>query len=283
MFERSCLACLVVVLSACVAAGLPKLPDEPDTPADTSPDTNPDTPPDETGQRDTDRSPSQDARPGPDDQPATDPIPALIDHPHPLITEVLFAVPRGRAGDASKDGQRHSAGDEFVELINPHDKAINLKGYTLRDKNDENQGRFTFTFPSCKVEPGGFVVVFNGQKTQIAGAQQGMVGTSTRAGKPNEHFSGALVFDAQASSSRVALANSADYVALLTPSGTTVQCVYWGDEDEIGLPDSEDALLEEADRVSGGSVSRRHAADAIAPHPTVEGVSFSPGTFTGGE
>lgn len=60
-------------------------------------------------------------------QPTTTPAPTL----HPVITEVLYAVPRD--GDADQDGKRSATGDEFIELINPHDKAINLKGYTLSD------------------------------------------------------------------------------------------------------------------------------------------------------
>lgn len=56
-----------------------------------------------------------------------------VPFPHPLITEVLFNVPKGAAGDANGDGTRDAVGDEFVELINPHDKPIQLKGYVLSD------------------------------------------------------------------------------------------------------------------------------------------------------
>lgn len=53
--------------------------------------------------------------------------------PHPIITEVLYAVPTGPAGDANQDGTRHATGDEFIELFNPHDVPINLKGYRITD------------------------------------------------------------------------------------------------------------------------------------------------------
>jgi hypothetical protein len=53
--------------------------------------------------------------------------------PHPLVTEVLFNVPRGEEGDANGDGKRSATGDEFVELVNPHDRPISLKGYRLID------------------------------------------------------------------------------------------------------------------------------------------------------
>ena len=51
--------------------------------------------------------------------------------PHPQITEVLFNVPSESTGDANKDGVRHAAGDEFIELANPFDSPVNLKGYVL--------------------------------------------------------------------------------------------------------------------------------------------------------
>lgn len=57
----------------------------------------------------------------------------LVAFPHPLVTEVLLSVPRGLDGDANQDGTRSATGDEFVELVNPHDKPINLKGYRLID------------------------------------------------------------------------------------------------------------------------------------------------------
>src|SRR5437870_5538652 len=47
--------------------------------------------------------------------------------PHPLITEILYAVPSGERGDANADGTRDAVGDEFIELTNPHDKPIQLK------------------------------------------------------------------------------------------------------------------------------------------------------------
>lgn len=122
----------------------------------------------------------------------------LVPYPHPLITEVLYNVPTGEDGDASKDGIRSATGDEFVELVNPHSKPIQLKGYTLSDgknakwnqkkpkpgtkknpapessdeppassdskdaKNDD--ARVFFTFPEMTLKPGQVVVVFNGYK-----------------------------------------------------------------------------------------------------------------------
>lgn len=53
--------------------------------------------------------------------------------PHPLITEILYAVPKGEDADANQDGKRSATGDEFIEIVNPHDKAISVKGYVLSD------------------------------------------------------------------------------------------------------------------------------------------------------
>lgn len=61
----------------------------------------------------------------------------LVPFPHPLITEVLYAVPGGKDGDADQDAKRSATGDEFIELINPHDKPINLKGYVLSDASSQ--------------------------------------------------------------------------------------------------------------------------------------------------
>jgi hypothetical protein len=64
---------------------------------------------------------------------AVDGEPRAVPFPHPMITEILYAVPTGVRGDANADGERQTSGDEFIEIINPHDKPINLKGYRLRD------------------------------------------------------------------------------------------------------------------------------------------------------
>jgi hypothetical protein len=61
--------------------------------------------------------------------------PTPIPSPHPLITEILAAVPSGPRGDANGDGTRDAVGDEFIELVNPHDKPIQLKGYMLVDSD----------------------------------------------------------------------------------------------------------------------------------------------------
>ncbi len=58
----------------------------------------------------------------------------LVSLPHPLISEILYNVPRGKSeGDADQDGKRAANGDEFIEIFNPHSRPISLKGYVLMD------------------------------------------------------------------------------------------------------------------------------------------------------
>lgn len=193
----------------------------------------------------------------------------IVPFPHPLITEVLFAVPTGSAGDANRDGMRDAAGDEFVELINPHDKPIQLRGYTLRDRNDETRGGLRFRFPAVELTPGQVVVVFNGFKA----SWRGPVGDSSRpptAG--NDAFNGSLVFTMRAASSRSSFANEGDWVLLSAPDGRPVQCVRWGEAEE--QPPRGTPLIEDVPIAAGRSVQRPTPTTAPEPHP---GERFSPG------
>lgn len=93
-------------------------------------------PPGTITRRERESQPDRDVDPAPHAEKEVEPAPddAVVSFPHPLITEVLFAVPTGdRDGDADLSGARSATGDEFIELMNPHDKPINLKGYRLVD------------------------------------------------------------------------------------------------------------------------------------------------------
>lgn len=146
----------------------------------------------------------------------------------PVITEVLFAVPTYE-GDANGDGSRHAIGDEFVELWNPGEEALALKGWTLIDRNPPGQGQLRFTFPELELGPGEVVVVFNGLEQRW----RGPVGDARRAppGR-NELFGGAWVFTMGNESALTGFGNGGDWVALLSPSGSCVQCVRWGRVEE---------------------------------------------------
>lgn len=196
--------------------------------------------------------------------------------PHPLITEVLYAVPGGPAGDASGDGNRDNAGDEFVELVNPHDKPIQLNGYAISGKSAPPDAKtFTqvkFTFPPLELKPGEVVVVFNGNKQTWTGP----VGDTSRAPEGgNDKFRGARVFTMGNTKEKVGFVNRADYVLLTAPDGTKVDCIKWGD----AHPPADCRVVEEAPLISGQSIARRTITSPMEAHPMVDEKSYSPGRF----
>lgn len=200
--------------------------------------------------------------------------------PGPVITEVLYAVPKGDQGDASGDGSRHATGDEFVEIHNPTGNTIRLTGWTLTDRNPPDAGQFLFVFPEFAIRPGETVVVFNG----LDQSPPGPVGTAEAAppGK-NEHFHHAWVFTAGNTSTGTGFANGGDWVCLSTPQKEPVSLVIWGKTDEE--PPCQAPRLIECPSTSRSSVQRTLAApDApFEAHPTVEGLRFSPGLPPGGQ
>lgn len=209
----------------------------------------------------------------------------LVPFPAPLITEILAAVPTGMAGDANKDGTRQVAGDEFIELVNPHSQPIDLGGYTLSDKTASEKtasgkpksGGLKWTFPKCTLQPGQVVVVFNG----YASTFKGPVGDTSVAPKTgNDNITGALVFSMKNPGERTGLSNSADWVLLSAPDGKPIQLIKWGD---IGIKPPEGVVLtEDAPAATKGSVQRSNLRGTLAAHPPVGGVSFSPGVFESG-
>ncbi|MBX3358463.1 MAG: lamin tail domain-containing protein [Phycisphaeraceae bacterium] len=197
---------------------------------------------------------------------------SIVPYPHPLITEILYAVPGAGDGDANGDGKRDAAGDEFVEFINPHDRPINLRGYTITDRN-EGRAQLRFTFPALELPPGGVVVVFNGQGQKW----KGPVGTTKSApAEGNAAFHGAYVFTIDATSSSISWANGGDWVLLSDPSGEAVHCVWWG---KFAEKKPEKGLVEEAPLVSRSSVTRRDPSSALFSHSDLAKPLYSPGEF----
>ncbi len=206
----------------------------------------------------------------PDPEPV-EPAKPLVPYPHPLITEVLFAVPTS-GGDANKDGTRHATGDEFVEVTNPHEQAINLAGYRLVDRHMGQDGRFAFTFPDLMLKPGQTAVVFNG----LDATWTGPVGDTHRAPPgPNALFEGAFIFTASVSSGYIALANTADFVLLENPLHVPVHVVVWGNPDQAPPTDAF-----HTDTVSGvprASVQRTSPSGPMTPHDSIDRQTCSPG------
>ncbi|UYV12991.1 MAG: lamin tail domain-containing protein [Phycisphaera sp.] len=196
--------------------------------------------------------------------PATDQAKPLVPFPHPLITEVLFAVPTS-GGDANKDGTRHATGDEFIEITNPHADAINLAGYRLLDRHRGEEGRFAFTFPDIMLKPGQTVVVFNGLEAKWTGP----VGDTHRAPPgPNPLFEGAFIFTAGVRSKFMALANTTDFVLLENALGVPVQVVVWGEPDQA--PPAEAFHTDTISIVEYASVQRTSAAGPMVAHTRIE-------------
>ena len=198
--------------------------------------------------------------------------------PHPLVVEVLYAVPTGQAGDANQDGTRHVSGDEFIELVNPHDKPIQLLGYTLADGAKSEKTKLRFTFPACELPPGGVVVVFNGKDATWTGP----VGDAKAApAKGNEKFHGALVFTMRVGSTRTALGNQGDEVTLIAPNNKPVQRIRWGTAAEGAKPDPEIPLEETVPVATKSSVQRSgvEAGAAWKAHTEIDRRPFSPGEF----
>lgn len=192
----------------------------------------------------------------------------------PLITEVLYSVPKGEKGDASKDGTRDATGDEFVEIMNPGSRPLSLTGWSIVDRNPPDAGQFLFVFPEFTLPPGGVVVVFNGLNQTIAGD----VGGSERGPEgPHAGFDGAFVYSAGNTSARAGLANDGDWVALRDPQGEVVSCIAWGETDE--KPPVSAPLLERTPQTSESSVQRTLASPeaTFEAHPTGDGLRFSPG------
>lgn len=214
-----------------------------------------------------------------------------VPYPHPLITEILFAVPAGAAGDASQDSVRDATGDEFIELINPHNQPIQLRDYSITDSasnvrdnsggrnrqirpDDPRHAQLRFTFPKLELQPGEVVVVFSGHKTKPIG----LVGDSVKASGRNSDFHGAYVFSMLTESRYSALNNERDCVVLRDPAGKPVQAVVWGKPDQG--PPSGTPLIERAPEPSG-SVQRASINGPFLDHGSFgrnRGI-FSPGFF----
>ncbi|MFN5956381.1 MAG: lamin tail domain-containing protein, partial [Planctomyces sp.] len=176
-----------------------------------------------------------------------------------MITEVLAAVPSGDAGDANADGTRQVAGDEFIELFNPLDRPVSLRGMRLLDKDTIKKPEDAFIFPDVRLAPGQVCVVFNGHESAIPGP----VGDTKAAAAANPNFGGALVFSARAPSSRRSLSNAGDFVLLTSADGIGLHMVRWGTLD-AAAPSAK--ITDEGPINAKGSIARRTPGGAFMIH-----------------
>ena len=87
-----------------------------------------------------------------------------ITAPTVVVNEVLADPPTGADGDANHDGTRDSAQDEFVELINSTNAAIDISGWTLRTHSTSSSTetvRHTFA-TTTMLSAGEPILVFGG-------------------------------------------------------------------------------------------------------------------------
>lgn len=193
---------------------------------------------------------------------------APVPFPHPSITEVLFHVPQDSEGDPSLDGVREAVGDEFIEIANLHDRAIDLGGYTLSDRG----AQITFTFPAMKLEPGAIAVVFNGRETEIPGP---VGGATTVPSERNKNFNNAWVFNLGNTSRMKALNNQNDMVMLSSPDGLPVDIIMWGASDmRDWTSNPRIAFVKPSPKCS---VQRVRESGELLPHKDIDGAWFSPG------
>jgi uncharacterized protein (TIGR03437 family) len=81
-----------------------------------------------------------------------------------VVNELLADPPSGADGDANHDGTRDSARDEFVELVNSTEAAIDISGWTLRTHSTSSSTetvRHTFATPAT-LPAGQPIVIFGG-------------------------------------------------------------------------------------------------------------------------
>jgi hypothetical protein len=164
------------------------------------------------------------------------------------INEYLADPPDGLAGDANGDGVRDSADDEFVEIMNRTDAAVDVGGFTISDADGQR-----FVFPPGTLVPSGEVaVVFGG-------------------GHPQSEFGNAGANGLVFASHGLSLNNTGDTITLKDSFGAPLESVTFGS----GEGAANQSLNRNPD---GGGIS-------FAPHSTVPGAGgrlFSPGAQVNG-
>jgi hypothetical protein len=160
-----------------------------------------------------------------------------------VINEFLADPPPDLAGDANRDGVRHAADDEFVELLNCGVEPRDISGWTI---GDGTSVRHVFPDTGLVVMPGEFVTVFGG-------------------GEPIG-FEGEVSI---ASSGGLGLANSGDAVKLLDSSGNVVDIHSYGseggrDQAIIRYPDCSDSWMRTSEAGLESPFSPQGPNDATA-------------------
>lgn len=199
------------------------------------------------------------------DPKATQPPQASPPQPGDLVINEVLADPgSGTSGDANKDSVRHSFSDEFVEIVNVSQKALQMDKVTLGDTS--GGGTVRFTFPQGTVlQPKQAVVVFGGGMKQDS---------SINTGKPHSSFGNALVFTVvkgdASSSSGLGLSNSGRTLQLQDNSKKTLASFAYGASNCLG---NKDQSITRSPDLTGSCTLHK---------TTASGKTFSPGTRSDG-
>ena len=168
-----------------------------------------------------------------------------------VVNEVLADPPDGPAGDANHDGTRDGAEDEFVELVNGSDHALDLTGWTLRTRALNGSAESVrHNFPHGSVLPAGEALALFGGGTPAA---------------DDPFFGGALV--ARASSGSLSLTNAGLTILVRDGAGNLVTQFSYGASGD-GLGGDPDQSVTRSPDITG----------AFAPHTAADAArKFSPG------
>ena len=163
-----------------------------------------------------------------------------------VINEIHYNPASDASGDANGDGTSDFSQDEFIEIVNTSDAAIDISGYTLSDDDGGD-----FVFPSgTTLAAGQYAVLFGG-------------------GTPVGSFGGALVFTDDGSIGS-GLSNSGDLIQLKDAGGTVVTEVPYGNASTTNSAGTaDDESLARSPNATGAFV----AHSSITSNPLL----FSPG------
>ncbi|MBV9958792.1 MAG: lamin tail domain-containing protein, partial [Acidobacteria bacterium] len=174
------------------------------------------------------------------------------------INEVLADPPNGIAGDANHDGVRDGSDDEFVELVNAQDDAVDISGWTIRThpvSSSSETTRHVFA-PGTIIPAHDALLVFGG----------GNLNPSHPA------FGGAQVFNT--STSGLSLTNTGLTILIRDGAGHLITEFSYGGS--TGLDGNADQSLTRAPDIYGTYLLHTLATGA-------GGRAYSPGTLADGE
>lgn len=174
--------------------------------------------------------------------------------PQIVINELLADPPDGLEGDANHDGVRSGTDDEFIEIVNTSNSALDISGWSIRTKtltgtNETVRHKFA---PNSLIPAGDAIVIFGG------GAPDA----------DNPQFGGSQVL--KASSGSLSLSNNGIKVSLRDASDNFIAQFTYGATDDGFTGDSINQSITRSPDIAGDFTRHTQAAGA-------DGRLFSPG------